>query len=194
MSETLVAVPVEPSAACSNHHISDGTSQHKRDFVKRDNPGVPGKRHLHAPTREAQRLAWLLQQLYREGLSQADVARRTGIGQSHLSAIQSVTVGGNRGIGAHIVRLVRDGLRIHPDYFYDDYEGEVDHKVYSLSEKREERRFKSIEKAQADQARQLAEVTAKLADYGRLAAENLEKDQRIAELERALARATKRRA
>lgn len=118
-------------------------------------------------------------QFEREGMSQVEFARRTGIGYSHLNAIRNMETASSRGIGAHIVRLVRNGLGIHPDYFYDDYEGEKDHKVYQLSAKREERRFAAIEETLAQQQRELA----KLAE---LAAENLELKQQNAALERKL--------
>lgn len=120
-------------------------------------------------------------------MSQAEISRRTGIGQTHINAIRNMETVGARGIGAHIVRLVRDGLGISTDYFYDDYEGEADHKVYQLSKKREERRFSAIEQEQAQVRRELADMGSKLADYGRLAAENLELKQQNAALERKLA-------
>jgi len=127
-------------------------------------------------------------------MSQAEFSRRTGIHGPYINAIRNMDSAGPRGIGAEIVRLVRDGLRVDPDYFYDVYEGEKHHKLYLLGEKRTEKELSSIKTELAGIHRKFADVDQRLADYGRLAAESLEKDQRIAELERALARATKRRA
>jgi len=40
---------------------------------------------------------------------------------------------------------MRDGLRIDPAYFFDDYEGDRDFRVYLLSEKRAEKRLDAFE-------------------------------------------------
>lgn len=126
-------------------------------------------------------------------MSQAEIARRTGVGRSYLSEIRNVESKSNRGMGAHIVRLVSKGLHISPDYFFDEYEGERDHRQYNLDEYRGERRFRAIEAAQLEQSRQLAELTKQLASMGELRAENLALRQENAELKRTLAKAGPRR-
>lgn len=121
-------------------------------------------------------------------MSQIEFSRQTGIGYSYLNALRNVKSASPRGMGAHIVALVRNGVGVHPDYFYDDYEGEADHKVYLLANRREEVRLAAIEKEQAQMRRDFAEMVSKVADYGRLAAENLELKQQNAALERQLAK------
>jgi hypothetical protein len=77
--------------------------------------------------------------------------------------IQKDSNAGRTGFGAEIVRRVKDGLGISPDYFYDDYEGLADPKVYSLDERRTENRMARVEKAQAETAAQLENILAMLA-------------------------------
>jgi len=143
-------------------------------------------------TREAQRLAWLVAQKRSEGMSQREFSKLTGIGYTYINALANLETGSPRGMGAHIVALVRNGVGVHPDYFYDDYEGEADHKVYLLANRREEARLAAIETEQAQMRRDFAEMVSKVADYGRLAAENLELKQQNAALERQLSRLSAR--
>jgi transcriptional regulator with XRE-family HTH domain len=139
------------------------------------------------PTREAQRLQWLIIQFERKGMSQAEFARRTGLHPPYLNAIRNMETAGARGIGAEIVRRVKDGLRIDPAYFYDDYEGERDHQLYPLSAKRDEKRVSAIEEELAAVRRDVAGLSKQLAENTSLKATVLEQSQHIARLQRELA-------
>jgi transcriptional regulator with XRE-family HTH domain len=111
---------------------------------------MSGKPTRHTPTREGLRFSWLLKQLYAKGYKQAQLVRITGLSQSHISQLQRLGDGesaGRTGIGAEIVRKVKDSLQIDPAYFFDDYEGEKPHELFLLSAKRDEKRVSAIETA-----------------------------------------------
>jgi transcriptional regulator with XRE-family HTH domain len=124
---------------------------------------MSGKPRRHVPTREGQRFSWLILQLEQKGLSQAEICRRTGIAPSHLNQLRNIERGSRSGIGAEIVRKVKDGLGIDPAYFFDDYEGQKPFELYSLSAKRDENRVAAIEKGLAEDQRQVATLQTELA-------------------------------
>jgi len=99
-----------------------------------------GKKPSHGPTREGQRFHWLIHQLKDDGIDGAQLHRLTGINQAHISAFKNIEGSGKSGIGAEIVRKLKEGLGLDPDYFYDDYEGQRPYKVYLLKNRREEKR------------------------------------------------------
>lgn len=159
-----------PLTPCDTFSIVNPESQPKRERKTRDALSVAGKPKLTTPTREAQRLAWLVIQFEREGMSQAEFCRRTGIHAPYLNAIRNMETAGARGIGASIVRQVRDGLRVHPNYFFDDYEGERPYKMYLLTAIRDEKRVSAIEDEMAKMRRDLAGVQQSLAENATLKA------------------------
>lgn len=86
---------------------------------------------------------------------------------AHLSTwynIFSDANGGRSGISADIVRRVKDGLGIHPDYFFDDYEGEADHRVYLLDRYRRQRAFHDVQDEVARHSVLLEQIQAGLAE------------------------------
>lgn len=121
-------------------------------------------------------------------MSQAEFCRRTGIHPPYLSAIRNMERDGARGIGAAIVRQVRDGLRVHPNYFFDDYEGERPYKMYLLTAIRDEKRVSAIEEELAKMRRELADVHVGLAENATLKARAYESEQRAERAEREAAR------
>lgn len=129
---------------------------------------MAGKPRRDTPTREGQRFSWLVLQLEREGLSQAEICRRTGISTTHLNQLRNIERGGRSGIGAEIVRKVKDGLQIDPAYFFDDYEGEKPFQLFLLSAKRDEKRVSALEDGLASAQRTAASQAVELAQLREL--------------------------
>lgn len=98
---------------------------------------------------------------------------------------------GARGIGASIVRQVRDGVRVHPNYFFDDYEGERPYKMYLLTAVRDERRVSAIEDEVAKMRRELADVHASLAENATLKSKVYDLERDNARLQRELGSAAR---
>ena len=95
---------------------------------------------MNEPTREARRLALLVRLLEEQGhpdhegpLNVYKIARIVGMDASHLHKI--VTVDRPRGLGADIIRKMREGLRIDPAFFFDENEP-TELGVYYLGKKR----------------------------------------------------------
>ena len=124
---------------------------------------MSGKPRRHTPTREGQRFSWLVLQLERKGFSQAEICRQTGISTTHLNQLRNIERGSRSGIGAEIVRKVKDGLQIDPAYFYDDYEGEKPYELFLLSAKRDEKRVSALESGLAETQRLAAQQAVELA-------------------------------
>ena len=101
-----------------------------------------GKPRLNESTREAKRLRLLCELLATEGhpdhgrMTRNQVATISGVDVSHINKIYNNDR--PRGLGADIIRQMRDRLRIDPDFFFD---GEEPTKlsVYILSEERMKR-------------------------------------------------------
>ena len=91
------------------------------------------------------------------------MCRRTGISATHLNQLRNIERGSRSGIGAEIVRKVKDGLQIDPAYFFDDYEGEKPFQLFLLSAKRDEKRVSAIEEGLATAQRVAADQAVKLA-------------------------------
>ena len=91
------------------------------------------------------------------------MARRTGVESSHINKLRSYEKYGRKGLGADIIRLVRDGLKVDVAYFYDDYEGERDYRLYPLSAKRDEKRVSALEEADGRHDLAIAQLNARLA-------------------------------
>jgi transcriptional regulator with XRE-family HTH domain len=151
MIETVSAVGPRSSLSPRNTDYSQDKNQAPSQHILQDHRkmvGITGKRR-EGVTRETQRMCWLLEQLAAMGVGQAEVARRTGIDSTYLNKLRRLEISGRSSIGADIVRRVKDGLRIDPSYFYDDYEGQKDHRLYLLSAKRDEKRVSGLENGQA---------------------------------------------
>ena len=131
----------------------------------RDNSRIMGKQKQGHRTREAVRFTELILQLERAGISQSEMAR---LMSAHAHGAISVDVsyinhhrnGRRDGIGSSIIRMVRDAFNIDPDYFFDDYEGVKDHKLYYLDERRVEKQLREM---RAEHDRKLAELQAEIA-------------------------------
>jgi transcriptional regulator with XRE-family HTH domain len=166
MVERAAALLGDPSeaSACPNIPNCEGESQPKCERKIRDTVRMAGKPRRDTPTREGQRFSWLLLQLERKGMTQVEICRRTGIAPSHLNQLRHIERGSRSGIGAEIVRKVKDGLQIDPGYFFDDYEGEKQHELFLLSAKRDEKRVAAIEDTVAKDQRQLSKHNMELAE------------------------------
>lgn len=140
-----------PSVACRGaRRENDTCHSHPQDQNQsrpRDNSRM-GKPRLDESTREAKRLALLVDILGKVGhpehgrLNQLQIATMTGVEVTHINKI--VNNDRPRGLGADIIRKMRDGLKIDPMFFFDDKEP-TDLNVYILAEKRIQKRFDSIE-------------------------------------------------
>jgi transcriptional regulator with XRE-family HTH domain len=135
------------------------------------------------PTRERVRFTYLLVQLERKGIGQAELSRRTGMTKSYINALRNPERGRNLGIGAEIVRLMKDGIGLDPKYFYDDYEGERPHELYLLDAKRDEKRIEVLSASVQDVLVGMASMRATLAQH------DADHAKQIAELTRQLAEA-----
>ena len=137
-------------------------------------------------TRELRRFAWLVTQLTRDyGLSQAEISRRTGIDQSYLNKLANYEKYGYVRLSADIVRSVRDGIKVSPDYFYDDYDGEVAAlPVYSLDAARKKAREREVDDRLGALEQQLREMHSLMLDTQKAL---IAKDSEIASLKRELA-------
>lgn len=101
-------------------------------------------------------------------MNQSELSRRTGIETSYINKLRNLESTGKTAIGADIVRKVRDGLKVSESYFFDDYEGPKDHRLYLLTAKRDEKRVSAIEehaeKLEARVAQQSIELAQLRAD------------------------------
>ena len=123
-----------------------------------------GKARKDTPTRELQRFRWLIVQLQKKGITQAELARRTGMTTSYVNAIRNSDRGRNSGIGAEIVRKMKDGLRLSEKYFFDDYDGERPFEMYLLDAKREEKQIERVMTEQSAVRADVAKLRAEIAD------------------------------
>lgn len=160
---------------------------------------MAGKPSRNEPTREGLRFHWLILQLLRKGTTGAEIARITGIKESHISAFKNLheDVGSGRsGIGAEIVSKMYKGIGLKWDYFFKEYKHkghpthdrqgnpwkpscEVCHRAGILQEDDHELYIFSTEQERADrrQLKRLADDVDELK----------ERDERIAQLEQTLA-------
>jgi len=107
-------------------------------------------------------------------MNRAEMARRTGIDETHLSKLVNTEKYGYTGLSADIVRMVRDGLQISPDFFFDPELVPVPHEadlltVYSLDAQRQknwqrsvEERLRELTNAKIETSAQLLELQAEV--------------------------------
>lgn len=185
MLETLEAGPL--SAACPlpalyNSKV-EGRQQNKvgtGEATRR-----MGRTRRDEPTRELKRFSQLIVQLERDGISQTEIAQRTGIKMSYLNQIRNYGRYGKTGIGAEHIRLAMSGLKVDPSYFFDELEVEPDYRVYLLSAKRDEKRVSAIEHAVAASERRDADHAIEIAQLKRLV---IEQSQALAAVHAALSK------
>lgn len=125
-------------------------------------------------------------------VNRAEVARRTGIDETHISKLCNTEKYGYTGLSTDIVRKVRDGIKISTDFIFDPELKPVPEaellKVYSLDEQREKKWQRSVDEQLRDLATWKIDQTAKTLE---LQAELVRKDHEInrLKLELALAQA-----
>ena len=135
----------------------------------------------------------LLVRLFREyaNVNRAEIARRTGIDETHLSKLCNTEKYGYTGLSADIVRMVRDGLQTSPDFFFDPElipttnEAEL-LQVYSLDAQRQKNWQRSVEERLQELTTAKVEHTARLLE---LQAEVERKNHEILRLKNELAAA-----
>lgn len=158
-------------------------------------------KHEHSPppaedvegiSRELRRFQ-LLVRLLRQyaGINRAEMAKRTGITESHISKLCNAENYGYTGLSTDIVRMVRDGLQTSPDFFFDPELVPVPHEadllqVYSLDAQRQKNWQRSVEERLGELTKAKVEHTARLLE---LQAEVERKDLEINRLKGDLAAA-----
>lgn len=141
-------------------------------------------------SRELRRFQLLIRRLRDSGVSQAEMARRTGIDSTHINRLANAEKYGYTGLSADIVRKVRDGLKISSEYFFETLAKDADPdplaNVYSLDAEREKVWRSSVDEA-LHELRQHKHVTdARLLE---LQAQIVSKDREIDRLKHELAQA-----
>ena len=125
---------------------------------------MPGKERRDAPSTQLMRFRALILQMEKSGhpnwrdeqglplekVSQAELARRTGLTSSYLNSIKYPDRSRNTDIGAAKVAQLCDRVGLDVRYFYDGYEGERPFVIYLLDRKREQNQAEATEKAIAD--------------------------------------------
>jgi len=137
-------------------------------------------------TRELRRFSWLVTQLVRDtDLSQAQIGRLLGMDKGHLSRLVNYENASYTGLSADIVRKVRDQLKISPDYFFDDYEGEAKNavKIYSLDAARKKARDAELDDWRHTVDQEMREMRSLMLDMQKAL---ISKDSEIAHLRREL--------
>ena len=130
---------------------------------------------IEGVSRELRRFQLLVQLFDRHrDLNMAEIARRTGINYSHLTKLMKPQGGSYTGLSAEIVRKMRDGLQISPDFVFDDQLAPVRDEadllnVYSLEETRRkqwmqrmEQRMLEVEQFKIESGARLLELQAQL--------------------------------
>jgi transcriptional regulator with XRE-family HTH domain len=143
-------------------------------------------------TRELIRFSLLVTQLVRDtDLSQAQIGRLLGMDKGHLSKLVNYETAGYTGLSADIVRKVRDQLKISPEYFFDDYEGEAEAlKVYSLDAARKKARDAVVDDRLHTIEQEMREMRTVMLDMQKAL---ISKDSEIARLRHELERPRPRR-
>lgn len=76
---------------------------------------------------------------------------------------------------------MKEGVGVHPDYFFDEYEGERDHNLYRLDSKRSERQISEMANRISQLTHRLLELEERLVgveDTGRRKPETTTKQRR----------------
>lgn len=184
------------SLPCPSIYNSRDQSQNKSRRETRDARRMGGKPSETTKTREFMRMHYLVVQLEKRGIGQTELARRTGVKSGYINVFRNPDRGRNRGIGADIVRKMKDGMGLDPRYFFDDYEGERPYEIYLLDAKREEKRIEGIAQAQSAMQADFARLRAELSEMrAEIASRDAAHMREVASLEAQLADArTPRRA
>lgn len=130
---------------------------------------------IEGVSRELRRFQLLVRLLERHrGYKMPEVAKRTGIDYSHLTKLMKPQGGSYTGLSADIVRKMRDGLQISPDFIFDDHLAPVREEadllnVYSLEETRKkqwmqrmEGRMLEVEQFKVEAGARMLELQAQL--------------------------------
>ena len=122
---------------------------------------MPGKERRDQPSPQLMRLRALILQMEETGhpqwrdeqghvlkkVSQAELARRTGLTPSYLNSIKYPDRSRNTDVGAAILAQLCEGVGLDVRYFYDGYEGVRPFVIYLLDKKREENQAVATERA-----------------------------------------------
>lgn len=122
-----------------------------------------GGRQRHSLTREALRFHYLIVQYERQGITQSELSRRTGIHQTYLSKFRNPENSGRTSIGAEIIRAIKEGLQVSPNFFFDDYEGERPVSLYPINAEREKARNSDVDAQITELKEQVAWLLAQRA-------------------------------
>ena len=148
-----------------------------------------GKRRRDAPSVQLQRFRWLILQMEHTGhpewtgddgkplrkVSNAELARRTGLTTSYLNAIKHPERSRNTDIGAAIIAQMCDRVGLSERYFFEKYKEERPFQLYLLSAKRDERRIDGIAAAQQDLRAEFAQFRREYAEERAMHAREVER-------------------
>jgi len=96
-----------------------------------------GRKPKLEPSVHALRLQWLITDMEKEGITQSEFSRRTGLGVTLVNKYRNLESSGISGVSAETVQAMRDKLGIDPRLFFDPYEGKRPYALYLLDAKRE---------------------------------------------------------
>jgi transcriptional regulator with XRE-family HTH domain len=124
--------PFDSSSSSSpgSTNILVDDEQQKNGAKKRDSTSMVGRKRKASPTVHGWRLHWLIWQLKREGLAEAEIARRAGLGQTYINAYARIEETGVSGVSLDVAQKLCDALGMDGRYWLDRYKGERPYKLY----------------------------------------------------------------
>ena len=131
---------------------------------------MPGRKRKATPTIHGWRLHWLIWQLKREGLAEAEIARRAGLGQTYINAYARIEETGVSGVSLDVAQKLCDALGMDGRYWLDRYKGERPYRLYLFDAEKQRLENERLEQ--------------KLSEMTQAAARS---DDRIAKLEQEIA-------
>lgn len=166
-------LPTDPLAPLLVSKTMESAGQQKNGNGAGDTRRMVGRKRRHSPTVHGWRFHWLITQLEKKGVTQSELARRTGLGVTYINAYRNIESTGVSGISAETVQTMRDRMGLDPRYFFDPYEGERPHEMYLLDAKREAVQLAQYRQELSEIARRLAESERRNADMERRLDERL---------------------
>jgi len=160
--------PVASSSPRSTN-IMVAEVQQKNGPKKRDSASMAGRKHKPSPTIHGWRLHWLIWQLKREGLSEAEIGRRAGLGQTYINAYARIEDTGVSGVSLDVAQKLCDTLGMDGGYWLDRYKGERPYRLYlfdaekrRIENERLEQKLQEIQLVMSQSERRSEERMAKL--------------------------------
>lgn len=159
-----------PSSSDSTNILID-VEQQKNGGKKRDAPSMVGRKRKPNPTIHGWRLHWFIEQVKREeGLSEAEIARRAGLGQTYINAYARIEETGVSGVSLDVAQKLCDAFGMDGRYWLDRYKGERPYKLYlfdaqkqRIENERLEQRLQEMTSAASRSEQRIAKLEQELA-------------------------------